>query len=167
METIDIIICIVLLYGLIKGLFKGFFVEIASLLALVLGVYGAVYFSHYIGSLLSDYLSWNEKYIEISAFALTFIAIVFSISLAGKLLTKAADFALLGWLNKLLGGVFGLLKVGLILSIILYFFSLVNGKFEFIDSDVLQASILYSPLIELVEQMYPLVSSGSLFEQTI
>jgi membrane protein required for colicin V production len=132
-----------------------------------LGVYGAVYFSHYIGNLLSDYLSWNEKYIEISAFALTFIAIVFSISLAGKLLTKAADFALLGWLNKLLGGVFGLLKVGLILSIVLYFFSLVNGKFEFIDSDVLQASILYSPLIELVEQMYPLVSSGSLFEQTI
>jgi membrane protein required for colicin V production len=157
----------VLLYGLIKGLFKGFFVEIASLLALVLGVYGAVYFSHYIGNLLSDYLSWNEKYIEISAFALTFIAIVFCISLTGKLLTKVADFALLGWLNKLLGGIFGLLKVGLILSIVLYFFSLLNLKFELIDSDVLEGSLLYSPLIELVEKMYPLVRSGAFFEQVI
>ena len=54
---------------------------------------------------------------------LVVVIIVLAISLAGKALTKLADFAALGLLNKLLGGVFGGLKIGLILSILLIVFS--------------------------------------------
>ena len=107
---IDIILGALILYGLIKGLSKGFFVEVTSLLALLVGVYGAVHFSNYAAEFLSDRFEWGEKTINITAFAITFVVIVLAISLAGKALTKLADFAALGVLNKLLGGIFGGLK---------------------------------------------------------
>ena len=42
---------------------------------------------------------WGEKTINITAFAITFVVIVLVISLAGKALTKLADFAALGLLK--------------------------------------------------------------------
>src|SRR5210317_232205 len=116
MNTFDIIIAAFLIFGFVRGLMRGLFVEVASLVALVAGIYGAIHFSYFIGAYLSEYVEWEEQYITITSFALTFALIVLAISLAGKALTKIADFAALGLVNKILGGVFGLLKFGLILS---------------------------------------------------
>ena len=112
MSVIDIVLGALLLFGLIRGFSKGLFVEIASLLALVLGVYGAIHFSFYVSNYLNPQVDWSEQTMNIVAFAITFVIIVIAISLAGKALTKLADFATLGILNKLLGGVFGALKIG-------------------------------------------------------
>ena len=119
MAIIDIIVGALLLFGLVRGVMKGFFVEVASLCALVAGIYGAIHFSNFAAEFLDSKLDWEGKYINIVAFAVTFVIIVLIIALAGKALTKLADFAALGILNKLLGGVFGALKFGLILSILL------------------------------------------------
>ena len=110
MTVIDIVLGALLLFGLVRGFMKGLFVEIASLLALVLGVYGAIHFSDFAASFLNSRVDWDEKYINIVAFAITFVVIVLAIVLAGKALTKLADFAALGILNKLLGGVLVSLK---------------------------------------------------------
>ncbi len=119
MSVLDIILGALLLFGLVRGFMKGLFVEVASLLALVAGVYGAIHFSNFAADLLQSRFDWSEKTINITAFAITFVIIVLAISLAGKALTKIADFAALGIINKLLGGVFGALKIGLILSVLL------------------------------------------------
>ena len=134
------------LYGLIKGLSKGFFVEVTSLLALLVGVYGAVHFSNYAAEFLSDRFEWGEKTINITAFAITFVVIVLVISLAGKALTKLADFAALGVLNKLLGGLFGGLKIALILSILLLIFNTLNKTIPFVSDEEIEASVLYKPV---------------------
>ena len=116
MSVIDIVLGALIVYGIIKGFFKGLFVEVASLLALMLGVYGAVHFSNYASEFLSSYVDWSEHTMSVSSFVITFVIIVFAISLAGKALTKLADFAALGVINKFLGALFGGLKVALILS---------------------------------------------------
>jgi membrane protein required for colicin V production len=95
MNIIDIVLGALLLFGLIRGLMKGLFVEVASLLALVLGIFGAIHFSHFAASLLEGYLDWSDDTINMAAFAITFVIIVLAISLAGKALTKLADFAAL------------------------------------------------------------------------
>ena len=110
MNTFDIVLLVFLLFGFIRGLMKGLFVELASLIALIAGVYGALHFSYFVGGFLESRVDWEEKYIAIVAFAITFIAIVIVIAMLGKLFTKMADFAALGFLNKLLGGIFGVLK---------------------------------------------------------
>ena len=161
MSIIDIVLGALLLFGLIRGAVKGLFVEIASLCALVLGVFGAIHFSYFVSDLLESKVDWDEKTMNIIAFATTFVIIVLAISLAGKALTKLADFAALGMLNKLLGGVFGALKIGLILSVLLIVFNKLNKTLPFMEEDELEESILYKPVKSLAPMIFPtLIKSG-------
>jgi membrane protein required for colicin V production len=155
MNTFDIIIAALLLFGFIRGLFKGLFVEIASLIALIAGVYGAIHFSYFVGNFLVERVSWEEKYITIISFAITFAIIVLAIGLLGKLFTKIADFASLGLLNKILGGAFGALKIGIILSILLSVFTKLNNTIPFISEEQKDTSILYEPVKNLATTLFP------------
>ena len=154
MAIIDIILAVLLLFGLIRGFMNGLFVEIASLVALVAGVYGAIHFSDFAADFLENNVEWDEKYIKIVAFAVTFVIIVFTIALAGKALTKLANLAALGILNKLLGGVFGVLKIGFILSVLLIIFETFNGTLTFVERDDIEQSVLYNPLKQLAPTIF-------------
>ena len=155
MEILDIILAVLLLYGLVMGVSKGLFVEAASLVSLVLGVYGAIKFSHFTASYLKNHVSWDEKFIGLAAFAITFVVIIIVIALLGKLFTKLADAAALGIVNKLLGGAFGLIKIGLILSIILIVFTHLNNTMTFVKQENLDKSILYKPVKSLAPMIFP------------
>lgn len=155
MNTFDIIIAALLLFGFVRGLMKGLFVEVASLVALVAGVYGAIHFSYFIGDWLKDSVTWDEKYVSLAAFAGTFVVIIIVIALLGKILTKIADFASLGILNKILGGVFGALKIGLILSVAFIFFGKMNDTIPFVSQDSLEESILYKPVKKIAPTIFP------------
>lgn len=155
MNIFDIIIAAILIFGFIRGLMKGLFVEIASLVALVAGVYGAIHFSYFVGDYLQTKVSWEESYITLVSFAVTFAIIVLAISLLGKLLTKLADFAFLGWINKLLGGVFGALKIALIFSVIILIFDKFNSVITFVKPEDRAKSILYEPVRKLAPTLFP------------
>lgn len=155
MTILDIILGALLLFGLVRGFMKGLFVEVASLVALIAGVYGAIHFSSFTASFLEGRTDWNEKTINLVAFAITFVVIITAIALAGKALTKLADFASLGILNKLLGGVFGALKIGLILSVLLIVFSKMNSTIPFVEKDHLEESMLYQPVKSLAPIVFP------------
>ena len=155
MNTFDIIIAALLLFGFIRGLFKGLFVEVASLIALIAGIYGAIHFSYFVGNFLADRVSWEGRYITIVSFAITFAIIVLVIGLLGKLFTKIADFASLGLLNKILGGTFGILKIGVILSVVLLVFTKLNNTIPFISEEQKEASILYEPIKNLAPTLFP------------
>ncbi|SFZ90470.1 membrane protein required for colicin V production [Flaviramulus basaltis] len=155
MSVIDIVLGALILFGLVRGFMKGLFVEVASLVALVAGVYGAIHFSNFAAEFLQTKTDWNEKTINITAFAITFVIIVLAIGLAGKALTKLADFAALGIINKLLGGVFGALKIALILSVVLNIFDKMNSTISFIDEENIDDSALYTPVKSLVPMIFP------------
>ncbi|ALJ05729.1 colicin V production protein [Pseudalgibacter alginicilyticus] len=155
MSVLDIILCVLVLLGLVRGFMKGFFVEVASLIALVAGVYGAIHFSVFAEEFLINKVDWNEKTINIIAFAITFIVIVLVIGLAGKALTKLADFAALGIINKLLGSVFGALKTTLILSVLLIIFEKANNTLVFVNDENLEDSALYKPIKSIVPMLFP------------
>ncbi len=155
MGVLDIVLGGLILFGLVRGFMKGLFVEVASLLALIAGVFGAIHFSNYAADYLQSNTDWNEKTITITAFAITFVIIVLAITLAGKALTKLADFAALGILNKLLGGIFGALKIGLILSIILIVFDRMNKTLPFVERSTIEESIFYKPIKSLAPVIFP------------
>jgi len=168
MAIIDIILAVLLLFGLIRGFLKGFFVEVASLIALVAGVYGAIHFSNFAAEFLESKVEWDEKYINIVSFAITFVIIVLAIALAGKALTKLANFAALGIVNKLLGSVFGLLKIAMILSVLLIVFENLNSTISFVDKEEIKQSILYSPVRQLAPTIFPsILKKGEKFEEKI
>ena len=160
MNVFDIIIASLLLFGFVRGLMKGLFVEVASLVALVAGVYGAIHFSYFLGDWLKNSLDWSEQYITLVAFAGTFVIIIVVIALLGKILTKIADFASLGILNKILGGVFGALKIGLILSVVFIFFGRMNDTIPFVKKESLEQSILYKPVKKIAPMIFPSIIKG-------
>ncbi|MBG7629451.1 MAG: CvpA family protein [Bacteroidetes bacterium] len=155
MNTFDIILAALLVFGFVRGLLKGLFVEVASLVALIVGIYGAIHFSYFVSDLLVNYVSWEERYITIVSFAITFAIIVLVIGLLGKMFTKMADFASLGLLNKILGGVFGALKIAVILSVILLVFSKLNDTIPFISEEQQEDAILYKPIKNLAPTLFP------------
>jgi len=149
MGILDIVLGLLLIYGLYKGLKNGLFVEIASIIALIAGLYGAIHFSYIAGEYLSKNMEWNERYINIASFIITFIIIVLIVQLAGKFLTKIADFAMLGLLNKLAGAIFGALKVAVILGALLVFFERANSSVNLVKNETLEESALYEPIKEI------------------
>lgn len=155
MNLVDIILGVFLLFGLIRGLMKGFFSELASLLALVVGIYTAIHFSYILKDFLLPFLSWEEKYVQLLAFALTFILVVLLISLLGRLLTKFSSLVALGLVNRLLGGIVGLLKMAFLLSVLILFFGNINKEGMIIDQVKIETSVLYSPVKSFVPAILP------------
>lgn len=155
MAVIDIVLGALILFGVVRGFLKGLFVEIASLGALIAGIYGAIHFSNFAADFLTKKVAWDEKYINVVAFAITFVIIVLAIALAGKALTKLADFAALGVLNKVTGAVFGGLKFGVILSVVLMVFDGLNNTIPFASEEDLETSILYKPVKGLAPLIFP------------
>ena len=155
MNVFDIVILVFLLYGFIKGIIKGLFIEVASLVALVGGIWGAIHFSYFVGDFLEESVTWSEKKISLAAFAITFIIIIVVVSMLGKFLTKLADLAALGLVNKILGGVFGFVKIGLVLSIVFIFFHRLNDSISFVDDETLEESMLYESVKSIAPAIFP------------
>ena len=155
MTTIDIIIAVVLLFGLVKGYMKGLFIEITSLVGLVLGVYGALHFSFYLSDILKENVSWDQSMIQIVAFAGTFLIILLALVFLGKALTKIAETIFLGFFNKLLGAVFGVLKYALILSIVFLIYDQISDSLKFMNKEKAKESVLYEPVKNLAPTIFP------------
>lgn len=149
MAILDIILGILLLLGLWKGFNNGLLVEIASIVALIAGIYGAIHFSYIAGDYLTEQLNWQERYVTLTSFVITFIVIVIAVHFAGKLLTKVANVALLGLLNKIAGAIFGALKVAVIIGAILIFFNRVNKNLKFVSEEAQNESVLFNPIKEI------------------
>ncbi len=156
MSIVDIILAVLLLIAFYTGMKKGLFVTLASLIGLVAGVYGAIYFSYFAADYLANSFSWSEQTINLVAFAITFLVIVFVISMAGKLLTKIADFAALGFINKLAGGIFNTLKIAFIISVIFMFINASTSVSGLLISEEKKAnSVLYEPIASLAPIVLP------------
>lgn len=155
MSFLDIVLGVLLAYGLYQGIKNGLFVELASLISLLLGIYFAIKFSSLVGNILSEFVHWNPKTIQIFAFIITFIMVVIGINLLAKFLTGIADFAYLGWINKLGGGFFRVLKTILILSIFLNLFEKINFNITFAKKETLDNSLFYRPIQKTAGFIYP------------
>ena len=155
MGFLDIILGVLLAFAFYKGIRNGLFVELASLVSLLAGIYFAVKFSSFMRDILVGYVKWNPNTIQVVAFILTFIAVVVLVTILGKFLTGIADFAFLGWLNKLGGGFFRVLKTVLIISIVFAIFEKINYNHILAKKETLDNSLFYNPIQKTAGFMYP------------
>lgn len=158
MGAIDIVLGIILLLGLFSGWKKGLFVALASLISLILGVYGAIYFSDYAAVYIAEWFNLSEQTTHLMAFGATFLIIVIVISMLGKFLTKIADFAALGMINKLLGAAFTALKYAFIVSVLFMLANTSEGWSGYMISEEKKAdSVLYEPFASLAPILLPAI----------
>jgi membrane protein required for colicin V production len=161
MNWIDFIIIILLVFGLARGYINGFIKELASLLALILGIWGAIKFSSFTAERLYDYFDMTGQYVGIIAFLVTFIIIVIIIHFLGMIVDKFAETLSLGFLNSLLGLIFGVFKSALILSVIFVVLNAIDAKHHFLPRERIEQSKFYNPIADIAPAIFPIIGEGS------
>ncbi len=144
MNIIDIVLIIPIIWFAYQGFKRGFVIELASLVALILGIYVALYFSGYAANFLVNNLNMGPKYLTVVSFIITFIVIVFLVYMVGRILERVINMVALGFINKIAGGAFGILKAVVFMSIVLMIINHFND--EFISAEKKDGSMLYTPI---------------------
>jgi len=146
MNYIDIILSLILFYGLFKGFTRGLIIEAASLLSIIIGILGALTFTPIMENLLSYFFSDEKLPSSIILFTASLILIVLGINFFAKNLTKFIKLVSLGGINKVLGGIFGVSKYVLLISILFVFVDQFSFMFEFFESNFLEESVMFESL---------------------
>jgi membrane protein required for colicin V production len=154
MNYLDIALIIPLVYGLIQGFSRGIVREITSLVSLVIGVYVAINFSFYLESYLEEIISEHKNLIPIISFAVVFAGTLIIIKILGSLLEKITNALALGIISKILGSVFGALKIAVFLAVLLFF----EKKIELIPEEVSKTSLLIQPLEKILVVIIPKIT---------
>ena len=160
MNYIDLIIIILLVFGVARGFTDGLVRELASLLALILGIWGAIKFSAFTAGKLYDYFDMTGQYVGIIAFLITFIIIVIIIHFIGMIVDRFVDAISLGFLNRILGMVFGIFKTALILSVIFVVLNAIDAKHPFLPKARIEQSRLYNPIADIAPAIFPIIGEG-------
>jgi len=155
MNYFDIVIIIPLIWGAYKGFRKGLVIELASFIALGLGIWGGVKFSSFSAHYLSEVIQISEKVMPLISFSITFILIVVVVFFIAKMIERIIKFVALGFFNKAFGSLFGMLKFGLIISVVLNLVNLLNTKVEFISPTLKDTSLLYIPVSKIGAVIVP------------
>ena len=155
MNSLDIVFLLLFIPGVIRGLTKGFLEQVISLGGVVLSAFLAYRFSGFACDILKEYITVSETVLHVIGFAAVLVLSLVLVILLAKLVTKVAEMASLGWLNKVLGIVFSLFTTALILSILIILFDTVNVKFELVTSPLLQESVLYGHLKDFGYYVFP------------
>ena len=155
MNILDIILVIPLLWALYRGFRKGLIYMIASLTALVLGVLGAIRFHEQAGTILNSWFTINPEHLNLVAFAVSFIVIVFIVHAAAFLVDRLIKAVALSFVNRAAGMVFGLFVTAFIISIILMPLDAANRNKGFIGPETVEGSVLYQPLTKLAPTVLP------------
>ena len=162
MNILDIIIGIPVLWMAYRGFTKGFVIEVTTLIALLLGIYAALNFSSYTAGLLNDYFTLEQQYMTILSFAVTFVVVVIAVVLIGRLLERFVNLIALGFLDKLAGGLFGIVKAAFIISVIFLVINSFDTNESVISPEKKKNSVLYGPVSFLVPAILPLIDLDDL-----
>ncbi len=153
MNTLDIVLGLILMIAFFMGFRKGLLRALASLIGLVVAVYAAMYLSHYVEGYVEGWFGWRDLDF-IASFLITFVLIMIVFSIVGRILTKVADFVMLGILNKLGGGVFSMLKYAFLISVVFMFVNSTNN-YRILSPEKRDSSILYEPIASIAPSILP------------
>jgi membrane protein required for colicin V production len=153
MNILDIIVLAILLLFVIQGIRKGFVISLATLVALVLGIWVAVHFSNYLDKVLNDAFHPSGTWLPILSFSITFLCVVLLVMLVAKGVEKLVSLVGMGILNRIAGGIFGLVKGIIFLSVLIFIICKFDPKGKIISREKKEGSIFFSN----VEKVFPFI----------
>lgn len=155
MNILDIILLVCFIPAVIGGIRKGFIAQVVAIISIVLGVWLSVKFASMAGAWISRWTETSPQLINIISFTVIFIAVAIVLFAIGKLLEKTIKIIMLGWLNRLLGVLFSMLKCILILGFICIVFESINTRYGIVPASYLDSSQLYGPFRDIAISVFP------------
>lgn len=163
MNFIDILIIVPLSYAAWHGFKKGFIIELFTLLALLVGIYAGIHFSDWTAKVIRDNFEIEGKYLPVVAFTLTFLAVGAMVFFAGKMLERMIKVVNLSPVNKVLGIVFGLIKMVYTISIGIILLETYDERGDFIPEDLKTESLLYHPVKVVASATIPAIEESTIW----
>ena len=157
MNILDAIILICLIPAIFQGLRKGFISQAISIISLIVGIWASARFADIVTEWVSQYITASEQVMKIVAFVIILTVVFIALGLIGRLLEKILNFAFLGWINKLAGVAFSLMKAFLILGLIAIAFNSINTTLELVKPETISDSVLYQPLKNAADTIFPYI----------
>jgi len=151
MNFIDLIVIIVTSFFLLRGLFRGFILELTIVIGLVAGYLISITYYDYLSVFIikANFPQIPSSVADVISFAVIFITLNIGLRLVAGIVTKTLKFAMLNWLNKLLGAVFGTVKALLILGITVFIINLIPLSGALLEKAGKNESVFY-PILELI-----------------
>lgn len=138
---------------------------VATFIALIFGIWGAARFSDIVADWLVYTLNASSPYMHLVSFTITFLAIVIVINIVAYLLSRLLDVLALGFMNRLLGSAFGVLKMAFILSVLFVIINAFDERHDFMPDKQVESSLLYQPVKELAPGFFPFLQFESIAKE--
>ncbi|MDR1631465.1 MAG: CvpA family protein [Dysgonamonadaceae bacterium] len=151
MNWLDVVVWICLGTGLVKGLYDGLIKQLISFIALIL----AIVFSGMVADVLRSFVDLHIHSAIYYIFA--FILIITVFALLAKVIDKIIKSTPIGTLNRLAGGIFGVLIWLLCLSFALNILSVFDSQSMVIHKETQEKSATYTPVKMALPIVYPYI----------
>ncbi|MBU0520124.1 CvpA family protein [bacterium] len=155
MHYLDIVIVIIIAASMIEGVIQGFIYEICSLIGLIAGFFLALNFFVAIAGYLA-FIPLADWILKIIAFIAILITVNITLRIVGKILRKLMKTLFMGWVDRVLGIVFGLLR-GAAFVVFITVILLVTPASNMLEREAPSTKFL-APAIELAKPFIDLVT---------
>lgn len=161
MSSIDIALVIVFVAAIIYGLYKGLIAQLGSLGGIILGVIACRIWGddavRIVGEVLPEMTSGAQTagYVNSVIGNVVLFLVVYMLSvLVAKLLHNLTSALSLGWVDRLLGAVFGMIKWFVLLSLVLNLWEAVLPEHSVVKSSQLVGGVAIRAVIDLAPTLF-------------
>ena len=142
----DIVVLVLLGIAAVTGFFKGLITMLTSLVAILLGAWLTMKFSYITGGFLQTHFNFNEQYVTVASFVITFLIVVVCVHLLGKSISSLVKAISLGWADKILGVVFSVLRSAFIISAIVSALNSFGPSSSIFSEEMKEESVLFNKI---------------------
>ena len=144
MNWLDVLLLLPLLVGLVRGLLRGLISEVIAIAAIILGIVGANVLGKPFTAWLLTQFGWPQAVCSVVSYVLLFLAITIVLAIVAHGLTRLMKAIHLGWVNRILGGLFGMCKYGIVVLLVIFIMDKTNESFHWLDkAQVVKSSVIY------------------------
>ena len=159
MAILDIILLLCFVPAIVSGISMGFVKQVVDLAAILVAAWAAFHFSTVLGSWLGRYITLEPSILNVISFVLIIIVAAVLLNLVGTLVTKALQAVSLGFVNRLLGLVFAVLKVAVVLGLLILLFETLNSTLHILKPESTADAVVYNALKEAAEKVFPILKT--------
>lgn len=153
MNVFDIILGLPLLFAAYKGFREGVVVQLGGIAGIILGIFVAFRY----GMAVGGWFGLDGVAARVAGFLIIILAFILCLALVGRLVKGIFRIAGLGALDSLGGVVLGVLKMGLLLSVLLIAFEALNSQQKWVAEERTESSVLYKPVRSVAGMVFPYV----------
>jgi membrane protein required for colicin V production len=153
MNLLDIAILIIVALMTFRGFFRGIVQEAATLLGLIASFFLATLYYRNLSLWLERFTPNHEILLSFFCFVFLFILCIFLFNFMAILAKRAIRLALLGWVDRTLGGLFGLIKGAVIIFVLVTILTVFYPK----SGPVVENSRFFPSILTITEKLSALI----------